>query len=143
MKKVVLIAFVCCISSAFSQNKLDEKLVGEHMLSLQWISWDKFGKVFISKTEKESEYEIIGAQRSEENSDYLSIEGTLTAADDTEFTFTGVIETRISHINKGEVCKRDGIFKFKVKGKRKYWRLQEINNPCDGVADYVDIYFKQ
>jgi hypothetical protein len=31
---------------------------------------------------------------------------------------------------------------FKITGKRKYWRMQQFDNPCDEAADYVDIYFR-
>jgi hypothetical protein len=37
---------------------------------------------------------------------------------------------------------RQGDFTFKVTGKRKYWRMQEMDNPCDEATDYVDIYYK-
>ncbi|NER18985.1 hypothetical protein [Spongiivirga citrea] len=143
MKKFVVILFLFLSGGLFAQQNIEEKLLGNHMLSLQWISWDYFGKATITKSEKANEYRIIGEQKSKENSDYLKIEGTLNPVSETELTFTGIIETEISHINNGEPCRRNGIFTFKAKGKRKYWRLQDIDNPCDGVADYVDIYFKQ
>ena len=31
---------------------------------------------------------------------------------------------------------------FKTKAGRKYWRMQEMDNPCEAVTDYVDIYFR-
>ena len=37
---------------------------------------------------------------------------------------------------------RDGAFTFLKKGKRKYWRMQSIDNPCDLAADYVDLYLR-
>ena len=49
---------------------------------------------------------------------------------------------KISHINGGKPCAREGAMTFKITGKRRYWRLQEMNNPCDGVTDYVDIFFR-
>ncbi len=143
MKKLLVFLCIVCFGSISAQANFDEKLLGEHMISLQWISWDYFGKAVIGKTETANEYTIKGEQKSKENSDYLKIDGTLKTISETELKFTGIIETFISHINNGEACRRNGIFTFKVKGKRKYWRMQEIDNPCDGVADYVDIYFKQ
>ena len=35
---------------------------------------------------------------------------------------------------------RDGTYEFRVTQRRRYWRLQDIE-ACDGLADYVDIYF--
>ena len=32
---------------------------------------------------------------------------------------------------------------FAVTKSRPYWRLQDMNNPKDGVVDYVDIYFRK
>jgi hypothetical protein len=37
---------------------------------------------------------------------------------------------------------RSGTFHFKATGKRRYWRMQEMDNPCDSVTDYVDVYFR-
>jgi len=48
----------------------------------------------------------------------------------------------IEYIAAGAECKREGRFTFKTKGGRKYWRLQEMDNPCDQATDYVDIYFR-
>lgn len=143
MKKLLLIVLFFGLQFLSAQSNFDEKLVGEHMISLQWISWDYFGKAMVTKTENPNEYTINGAQKSKENADYLKIDGTLKVISLNELVFTGIIETSVSFINDGEACKRNGIFKFKAKGKRKYWRLDNINNPCDQVADYVDIYFKQ
>jgi hypothetical protein len=53
------------------------------------------------------------------------------------------VTTQISHINEGKPCERTGILNFRITGKRKYWRLQQIDNPCDQAADYVDIYFRK
>ncbi len=115
-------------------------LLGKHKLSLQWISWDYFGTATV--TNKNGVLYLKGEQKQRGGKDYLKIDGTITSLDKTEFTFDGTIEMRISHNNNGEACKREGEMTFAVKGKRKYWRLQEMDNPCDGVTDYVDIYFR-
>ena len=54
---------------------------------------------------------------------------------------TGEIITRVHHINEGMPCERSGTFEFHAKGQRQYWRMQQIDNPCDRVADYIDVYF--
>ena len=117
-----------------------QMLVGAHRFSLQWISWDYFGKANV--TEKNGSLLIKGEQRGRGSDDYVTIDGVITRVDAKEFTFEGDIITRVSHINKGEPCKRSGEMTFRITGNRRYWRLQQMNNPCDEAADYVDIYFR-
>jgi hypothetical protein len=114
-------------------------LLGRHMLSLQWISWDHFGTASVKN--EAGIYSLRGEQKGRGN-DLLTIEGNIVSIDSKEFRFEGTITTRISHINNGEPCVRQGDFTFRITGKRKYWRLQEMDNPCDTATDYVDIYFR-
>lgn len=126
-----------------------DKLVGNHMLSLQWISWKKFGKAVITKGDEEGTYNVSGKQGPEccdeakgyDNGDFVSIEGTLRKIDDKNLVFNGKIITKVYHINGGEECVREGEFNFVSTQNRKYWRLQEMTNPADECVDYVDIYF--
>jgi hypothetical protein len=115
-------------------------LSGKHKLSLQWISWDYFGTAMV--TNKASVYSIKGEQKGRGNGDYVRIEGTIVSIDPKEFVFQGSIVTRVSHINGGAPCTREGEFTFRITGKRKYWRLMQMDNPCDEATDYVDIYFR-
>jgi hypothetical protein len=116
------------------------KLLGVHRFSLQWISWDYFGRAAV--TEKNGTLFIKGEQRGRSNDDYVTMDGRITRVDAKEFTFEGDVITRVSHINKGEPCKRSGEMIFRITGNRRYWRLQQMDNPCDEAADYVDIYFR-
>lgn len=117
------------------------KMTGTHNLSLQWIGWEKMGKCDFTML-TEGEFEVIGEQRNEAG-DYVTINGTLTMQGNDHLVFNGIIRSKVSYINDGEECLRDGEYNFKAKGKRKYWRLQEMEN-CEGnnVVDYIDIYFK-
>ena len=115
-------------------------LLGRHKLALQWISWDYFGTVNVSQ--KAGVFYIKGEQRQRGGDDFLRIDGVITEIAAREFKFDGVIVTRVSHINGGEECKRVGEQTFRISGSRKYWRLAEMDNPCDPVTDYVDIYFR-
>ena len=115
-------------------------LLGKHKLSLQWISWDYFGTATV--TNKAAVYSIKGSQKGRGNSDFLTIDGMIVSIDAKQFVFEGKIVMQISHINGGKPCERQGDFTFKITGKRKYWRLMEMNNPCDEATDYVDIYFR-
>jgi len=117
-----------------------QMLLGVHRFSLQWISWDYFGKATV--TEKNGSLFIKGEQRGRGNDDLVTMDGVITRVDAKEFTFEGEIITRVSHINNGQPCKRTGEMIFRITGNRRYWRLQQMNNPCDEAADYVDIFFR-
>lgn len=122
--------------------KAARMLLGRHLMSLQWISWDYFGTANVRN--ERGVYKIKGRQdgRGDSKGDYVTIDGTVKEILANEFVFDGTIITRISHINGGEPCERSGEMTFRVTGKRKYWRLSEMNNPCDQATDYVDIYFR-
>ena len=117
-----------------------QMLLGAHRFSLQWISWDYFGKATV--TEKNGSLFIKGEQHGRGNDDVVTMDGVITRVDAKAFTFEGEIVTQISHINNGKPCKRTGEMTFQITGNRRYWRLQQMNNPCDEAADYVDIFFR-
>lgn len=118
-----------------------EKLLGRHLMSLQWISWDYFGTATV--TNKRGVYYLKGEQKGRGNSDFVTVEGVITRIDAKEFWLDGKVTTQVSNINNGKPCVRDGQdIVFRITGKRKYWRMTEIDNPCEAVADYVDIYFR-
>ena len=129
--------------SQTASSPLDKILVGTHLLSLSWISWEDFGTVKISKTGKKNVYKIAGMQESRYNDDYLKIQGTITAQSKTLLLFHGKIIQKISFFNNGQPCIREGKYHFLQTEGRHYWRMQEMTNPCDGEScDYVDIYLK-
>ena len=115
-------------------------LLGKHKLSLQWISWDYFGVAAVKNVR--GVYSINGEQKGRGNRDFVTIDGSITRINAKEFVLEGKIVSQISHINGGQPCEREGEFTFKITGKRKYWRLMQMDNPCDAVTDYVDIYFR-
>ena len=133
--------------SAFAQQRTrindaraKAMLLGRHRLSLQWISWDYFGTATV--TERRGVLFLKGEQKGRGSSDFVRVDGRITSVDAKQFTFDGKVVMQISHINGGEPCEREGEMTFKITGKRKYWRMQEMDNPCDEATDYVDIYFK-
>ncbi len=135
--------------AAASSNGLDAaaraRLVGDHVLTLQWLGWgdlSRAGKVVIE--DRGDALSLNGEQNGEgENAgDYLRLSGKIVSASRDGFVFVGDITTRVNHIADGAECKRSGTFSFKAKGARKYWRMQEMTNPCDPVTDYVDVYFR-
>lgn len=143
---LLAISLVFC-SAAVGQEKTDvndqaaaKRLLGRHKISLQWISWHYFGTATV--TNKGGVYRLKGEQKGRGSSDLVSVDGLIKQVDAKEFRFEGKVITQVSHINGGKPCERTGEMIFRITGKRKYWRLQQIDNPCDGVADYVDIYFR-
>ena len=148
MKKILisLLILVALGFSAFGQKtivndaKAKTMLLGKHRFSLQWISWDYFGAATV--TQKGGILYLKGEQKSRKENDFVKIDGRITEINARNFKFDGTIITRVSHINNGEPCKREGEMTFKITGTRKYWRLAEMDNPCEGVTDYVDIFFK-
>jgi hypothetical protein len=136
-------------SAQKSENGLDDaaraRLIGDHMLTLQWLGWGDLsgaGKVVVE--DAGDTLPMRGEQRGtgENANDYLRIDGRIVVASRDGFVFEGEILTRVHHIANGAECRRSGRFTFKATGKRRYWRLQEMDNPCDSVTDYVDVYFR-
>jgi len=117
------------------------KLEGAHDFSLQWISWDDFGRVDV--TNEHGTWKIGGRQDSKTDGDFVSIEGVITEIQPFEFTFEGDIVTQVSHIAGGQPVTRSGKMTFRITGTRQYWRLVEMQNPSDSVVDYIDIYFRR
>jgi hypothetical protein len=149
MKRLLLLIAVVGVLAipVFSQGRTvvtspaaAKRLLGKHLFSLQWISWDHFGSATVTNTR--GAYRLKGEQKGRGNSDFVRIDGNVTRIDTKEFLFSGTIITQVSHINGGEPCIREGDFTFRITGTRKYWRLQEMENPCDEVTDYVDIFFR-
>ena len=148
LKRTLAIAIVIAAVSVgvFSQRtdvkaaKAAKMLLGKHKISLQWISWDYFGLANV--TNKGGVYRLKGEQKGRKSTDFVIVDGVIMRIDAKEFKFDGKVITQISHINGGKPCERSGEMTFRITGTRKYWRMQQIDNPCDGVADYVDIYFK-
>ena len=124
-----------------TDKAMAQKLLGRHQLTLQWLgsgSLKDAGKVEVKA--ENGTWHLTGRQDAKEG--YVSLDGVVTAVDATTFAFTGKIITNVSYINQGKDCLRDGNFTFAKKGTRKYWRMQQIDNPCDEAADYVDIYLR-
>ena len=117
---------------------MEEKLLGKHMFSLQWIE-GPMGEAVVSRTETGG---LRIDARQEHKGDFVTLNGDVRILDDKNFVVTGVLVTRVSHIAGGKPCPRSGEFTFRVTKNRKYWRLQQMDNPCDPVVDYVDVYFK-
>ena len=122
------------------RDTIKTHILGDHLCSLQWISWKKFGKVIFSEKPDGKIY-CKGGQNGSDG-DYLKIDGYVTIVSPLHIKITGTIATKVSFINEGKPVTRKGTYNFTIAGARKYWRMREMSNPSpDGVTDYVDIYF--
>jgi hypothetical protein len=126
--------------TVINDAKAKAMLLGSHRFSLQWISWDYFGKAVI--TDQKGKLVTRGIQRAKGGSDFVKIDVIITQVDSKEFKFNGIVEVKVSHNNNGNICKREGEMTFKITQNRKYWRLQEMQSPCGDETDYVDIFFR-
>lgn len=127
--------------TAINDRLAAKQLLGKHKFNLQWIGWDKwsdFGDLRV--VNREGTLFIKGRQV--KGDDFLEIDGKVLSVDAKEFTFQGKVVTQVSHKHEGEPCLRDGTMTFKITGTRKYWRLQEMQSPCDTTTDYVDIFLR-
>jgi len=117
------------------------QLLGRHKFQLHWISWNRW-KDFADLTVVERQGKLLIKGRQQKDGDYLEIDGFASQIEEKQFTFQGIIITKVSHKNNGNPCRRDGTMTFKITGKRRYWRLQEMQSPCDETTDYVDIFLR-
>ena len=113
-------------------------LLGKHLLRLQWIESKQSGKATV--TESAGQLALDGEQR--RGSDSVTVKGTITKVTQKTFEFEGTIVTTVSHIYGGKPCTRTGKMTFAITGKRRYWRLQQMDNPCEKVSDYVDVFLR-
>jgi hypothetical protein len=134
---LVLIALLLPLVARADAEK--PRLLGKHKLSLQWISWKDLGDAVV--TEDADGIHLKGEQRG--GDDFVTVDGLVTDIANGSFTFEGQIVTRVSYINQGQPCVRSGRMTFSIKGKRRYWRLREMDNPCDTATDYVDLYLRK
>lgn len=121
---------------------VEQRVLGKHMCSLQWISWNYFGTVNITK-QPDGTLQCVGGQKSRECDDYLKIDGTITIENADCLIFNGVIETKVSYLANGQAVVRTGEQRFLRTGERRYWRMQNMRNPVDDCTDYVDIYMRR
>jgi hypothetical protein len=106
-------------------------------ITLQWISWDHRGRLRVS--EAAGLVHLSGSQTARSGTGRLELDGDVVEIGAGSFTFRGHIGITDTP-DSGRSCMRDGDFEFRITGRRRYWRLQQMEQ-CDGLTDYVDIYF--
>lgn len=108
-------------------------------ISLQWISFQNRGKAKLMKQEDDW-YSIKGEHTNNDN-EFLKIEGRIKRIDALKLQFEGTIITYIKSNNGGVPCEKKGNQVFSKKAGRDYYRLQNMENCAGGkLLDYVDLY---
>lgn len=106
-------------------------------VSLQWISWDRRGRLRVS--EAGGRVHLSGGQAERGGAGRLALDGDVVSIDARSFSFRGRIAITDTP-DQGRECIREGTYEFRITQRRRYWRLQQME-ACDGLTDYVDIYF--
>jgi hypothetical protein len=125
-----------------TDSAMAAQLLGRHALTLQWLGTGTLKDAGHAEVKKGADgaWHLSGRQDSRQG--HVSLDGVVTAIDAATFAFAGTVITNVSFINDGKDCRRSGNFTFAKTGKRRYWRLQQMDNPCDQATDYVDIYLR-
>ena len=108
-------------------------------ITLQWISFESPRRGHVRVTERNGLVHLSGRQLQANGAGRLELDGDVLRIDARSFTFRGRIAIENSPDPDRE-CYRDGTYEFRVTQNRRYWRLQQMT-VCDGLTDYVDIYF--
>ncbi|WP_116792511.1 hypothetical protein [Achromobacter dolens] len=112
-----------------------ERLLHNSGISVQWLWTDARGK--LKAVDENDVVRLEGGHANENGS--VTIKGQVLSISADRFTFRGTILI-VDAPDKGRRCERTGDYEFRATGKRKYWRLQQME-ACGGLTDYVDIYY--
>jgi hypothetical protein len=112
------------------------RLLNASGATVQWIGWDRRGRVAVYRNPAGVVW-LRGSQSQGDAS--LVIDGYVSEIGVNYFNFVGKIDLENTP-DPGRMCHREGPMTFRVTQNRRYWRLQNME-ACDGLTDYVDIYF--
>ncbi len=115
-----------------------ERLQSNRGITLQWIGWDQRGMALVRRG-ADGTVRLSGGQIDPKGAGTLWIDGKVIEAGADYFVIDGLI--RIADApDEGRVCEANKRWHFAITQNRKYYRLREFEW-CDGLTDYVDIYF--
>jgi len=112
-----------------------ERLMNNSGITVQWL-WHA-DRGHLQATDIGDVVRLEGTQSNYEGT--LKMKGEVVAISTDRFRFRGTILI-VDAPDKGRNCERTGDFDFRISGKRKYWRLQQMEF-CGTLTDYVDVYF--
>ena len=108
-------------------------------VTLQWISFESPGRGYVVAQMNGGLLHLSGSQTARSGPGRVTLDGDVIRINPRSFFFRGRIVITDAP-DRGRNCVREGTYEFRATGTRRYWRLQDIE-ACDGLADYVDIYF--
>jgi hypothetical protein len=108
-------------------------------ITLQWISFETAARGHVVAQMNGGLLHLSGSQRAQSGTGRVTLDGDVLRINPRSFFFRGRIVITDAP-DRGRNCVREGTYEFRATGQRRYWRLQDFE-ACDGLADYVDIYF--
>lgn len=108
-------------------------------ITLQWISFESPRRGHVRVSERNGVVHLSGRHLQANGAGRLELDGDVVRIGARSFTFRGRIAIENAPDPDRE-CYRNGIYEFRITQNRRYWRLQQMTE-CDGLTDYVDIYF--
>lgn len=113
-----------------------DRLLANKGVTLQWIEWDTRGTV---NARWQGETLLLTAAQAKSGGGRLFVDGAVEEIGADYFTFRGTIRIEDAP-DAGRRCEASKSWHFAVTQSRPYWRLREFEW-CDGLTDYIDIYF--
>lgn len=112
------------------------RLLANKGVTLQWIDWNTRGS---ANARWQGERLLLTAAQAKTGAGRLFLDGTVEEIGADYFTFRGTIRIEDAP-DPGRRCEATKSWRFAVTQSRPYWRLREFEW-CDGLTDYIDIYF--
>ena len=113
-----------------------QRLLANKGLTLQWIGWDQRGSVHARMV---GETLLLTGAQAKGGAGRLFLDGAVREVGADYFIFSGTIRIEDAP-DPGRRCELTKDWRFAITQNRPYWRLREFEW-CDGLTDYVDIYF--
>lgn len=113
-----------------------ERLLTNKGVTLQWISWSQRGT---ANARWQGDRLLLTAAQAKSGAGRLYLDGQVTEIGSDHFVFRGTIRIEDAP-DAGRRCELTKDWRFAVTQSRPYWRLREFEW-CDGLTDYIDIYF--
>ncbi|MDY7096678.1 MAG: hypothetical protein SXU28_00925 [Pseudomonadota bacterium] len=115
-----------------------ERIFANEGITLQWIGWEKRGQAWVAVDEG-GHWVLMAGQYAREKGT-LDLEGFITEIGSDYFIFEGTVKI-FGAPDKERMCRKTKPWRFAITQNRKYYRLREFEW-CDGLTDYIDLYFK-
>lgn len=140
----LILLLIAALAAAQDKTKvalpyLKTQLVGQHKFRLQWVDFNPTGLATVTD---DNGVLRLAARQKNKTGDWAELDGVIVSVSEREFVFRGKARHQVSHINSGKPCEREGTLTFAIKASRPWWRMQEMDSPCDGLTDYYDVFVK-